>query len=246
MTAQDFEYLAFSPADGTPPRQIVLLLHGYGRNAFFMQKMADAVRETCPQALILCPHGPQALNTAAIATPGNHVLHIPQEVRQAAGDTPPPGLQRQWFPIEGGMTALRPRLISIAARLNMFLDWQRDMADLNDNAIAIMGFSQGAGTALYTAFTRINPVAALVCHSAIILDRTIRNEPGMISTPDTLFIHGTEDGEFKQSAYDDSFEWLQHYTNGRTRHERISGMGHTTNTASRSIGADFIAQRINT
>ena len=237
MKDHGFEYLAFGPEDEVP-QKIVLLLHGYGRNAHYMVKMADEIRGHVPDALVLCPHGPEDLNTKNISVAGDHMLHIPEEIQDAKEENDSE-MRRQWFPIEGGLFDLIPRLQGISIRLNSFLDRQRDMLGLADKDIAIMGFSQGAGTALYTAYAREKEIAALVCHSAIVIKDAEQSD--FKSTPRTLFLYGDKDPEFAQDIYQRSYDWVSGYTKGGSRCEVISGLGHTTNAETRKLSAAFIA-----
>lgn len=237
MIDTGFEYLAIGPQDESP-RKLAVLLHGYGRNSTYMRKLAEDIRVAAPAALVICLNAPEALDIKAIAAQGDHVLHIPEEI-QTGDDGLHPQMQRQWFPIEGGLKNLMPRLRGMAGRINAFVDMQRDMLGLGDGDIAIAGFSQGAGTALYTAYTRAVPLAGLVCHSSIVLDRPVQ-DPLLRSAPSTLYIYGADDPEFPQARYEESFEWVRHYTGGRAVHEKIAGLGHYTNAQSRKICATFI------
>ncbi|MDB5491498.1 MAG: phospholipase/Carboxylesterase family protein [Micavibrio sp.] len=217
---------------------LVVMLHGYGRNATYMQKMADEVRARLPQAMALCVHGPRAMDSD-VMTPGlDHHLHVPQEV-VAGDDGNPPEMMREWFRIDGDRAALHPRLMEVAENLNAFIDIQRDMFGLTEKQIVLMGFSQGGGTALYTAYTRAQEIGALVCHSSIVIER-----PGgdhlLQSAPQTLFLYGEKDPEFPQEKYRWSFEWVDRYTGGRAIEKIVPKIGHYTSSESRKICGDFI------
>lgn len=232
-----YEYLAYGPQDGAPEK-LVILLHGYGRNAFTMEKMALAARDAVPQALILSPHAPQALDTSAIEDPDtDHFLHMPQELREDKGGGE--ALSRQWFPIDGHLELLIPRLQKAADDLNLFIDAQRDMLGLTDRDIAVMGFSQGAGLALYTALSRRAEIAGLVCHSAIAIQQSAAHS-SLMSKPEVLYIYGEQDGEFTQDRYHATFNWLQAYTGNRATEITVAGLGHFTNAESRRHCAEFI------
>src|SRR5437764_11155377 len=47
------------PLSGGPPKQIVLLLHGFGSNGRDMIALAPAWQQDLPDALFLAPHAPQ-------------------------------------------------------------------------------------------------------------------------------------------------------------------------------------------
>jgi phospholipase/carboxylesterase len=233
----DFQYLAFGPADGVVT-SLVVMLHGYGRNATYMQKMADEVRTRLPGSMVLCLHGPQAMDTGVMQQGQQHDLHIPQEV-VAGNDGNEPGMMREWFRIDGKRDALHPRLQAVAEDLNAFIDAQRDMFGLTEKQIVLMGFSQGGGTALYAAFTRAQEIGALVCHSSIVLEKK-GGDPLLKSAPQTLFLYGDKDPEFTQETYRKSFEWVKNHTGGRATEEIVPGLKHVTNWESRKICGAYI------
>lgn len=238
MTDPNFQYLAFGPDAGVPVTSLVIMLHGYGRNATYMQKMADEVRARLPGAMALCVHGPQQMDTGVMQQGQGHDLHIPQEV-VAGNDGNPPEMMREWFRIDGDRNALHPRLAVVAENLNAFIDAQRDMFGLTEKQIVLMGFSQGGGTALYTAFTRAQEIGALVCHSSIVLEKK-GGDPLLKSTPQTLFLYGDNDPEFPQATYHKSFEWVKNHTGGRATEEIVPKLGHYTNSESRKICGAYI------
>jgi phospholipase/carboxylesterase len=234
-----FEYLAFGPEKGQPTKLIVLL-HGYGRNAHYMKKMADAARAAVPGALVICPHGPEPLDTAAMGHDPDdkkHLLHIPQDAKDSNGGNDP-SLRRQWFRIDGRAADLMPRIQVAAGHLNKFIDHQRDILGIKDRDIVLMGFSQGGGLALYTAFTRAHDLGGMVCHSSIVVQK--KPDPKMVSRPETFYIYGTMDPEFSQTRFCDTFNWLQGYTGGKVTEKTVKDMGHYTNAESRRHCADFM------
>lgn len=230
------EYLAYGPQDGAADK-LIILLHGYGRNGYYMEKMALAAREAVPGALVLAPHGLEALDKRAIeSTDTDHFLHVPQELQ---GEEKGSALSRQWFRIDGQLDRLIPRLQQAAHRLNNFIDAQRDMLGITDRDIVVMGFSQGAGLALYTAFSRTTEIAGMICHSAIAIQQP-DTDPGLVSKPQTLYLYGDQDGEFTQNRYHDTFNWVQDYTGNRATEITVAGLGHFTNAESRHHCAEFM------
>lgn len=223
---QAFAYIARDPANG-PARRLVVLLHGYGRNAAFMEKLAEAIHAELPDARIIMPQAPEAMQRPDDES-GN-LLKVPGDVRQADGQE-----ERQWFSIQGGAKELRDRVVRVAARMNDFIDNQRDMMGLRDTDIAIMGFSQGGGVALYTAFMRAQPVRCAVGHSTIFL-----GDAAFKSRPPVMFLYGGADPEFSQKIFAETEKALRAHTNDLTV-KRINGLTHTTNRESRAAVARYI------
>lgn len=222
MTVQDMEYLAFGPEAG-PARRLVVLVHGYGRNASSMQKMADEVLRAVPDARVICPQGVE-------------VFEVPADQNSSE-------VQRQWFSMRGDLFALYPRLTAAATAMNKFIDGQRDALNLTDRDVAVMGFSQGASLSLYTSFTRASEIAGAICHSSILLSQP-DGDIHLRSKPRTLFIYGSNDKVFPQELYEKSLVHVQNWTGNATGH-RINGLDHTTNSGTRAVCAQFIRNCFN-
>ena len=238
MKATDLEYIAHGPKTGTV-KKLVVLLHGYGRNGKYMDKMAHAVLAQIPDAMVVAPHGPDILSVPPnLHADQGDVLHIPQEVL-AGDDGNEPDMLRQWFAIDGDLKKLHPRVVKIAAIINEFIDIQRDLFGLDDADVALMGFSQGGGTALLTAYTRARALGALAVHSCIFI-----SDPMMQNKPETLFLYGDADPEFSPGVYNASFNAISAYTKGRAMHHIVPGLGHYTSAKSRAIIADFIRAQL--
>lgn len=221
---QDFDYVSRGPADA---RRLVVLLHGYGRNPAFMDKMADAILAELPDTRIIMPWAPDHMRRPDDET-GN-LLRVPGDVREADGQA-----ERQWFDIQGGANELRGRIVKVATRMNEFIDNQRDIMGIGDDDIAIMGFSQGGGVALYTALMRAQKVRCVVAHSTIFLGDTIFK-----SRPPVMMLRGDADPEFKPAMFDAAEKAIAGYTDSLTL-RRVKGLGHTTSRESREIVARYI------
>lgn len=240
MTSSGFEYLAFGPK-GDGPQKLVILLHGYGRNAYYMEKMAEEVHLALPSATILCPHAPEPLDYSRFDdSPANFFRALPEDV-SAGGGEGEKSMLRQWFAIEGDIKELSRRMQPAAARVNAFIDLQRDMLGVKDGDIALMGFSQGGGLALYAGMARARELGCVVCHSSIMFDGT---HGEIKSRPAVYFIHGNNDQEFSPAAYARSFDWIQSVTGDKAENAIIDGMGHYTSAESRRLCAACIGSRL--
>ena len=156
-----------SPADGGPPRALVILVHGYGANGDDLIGLAPALSRALPGAAFAAPHAPQPV-------PGH------------------PG-GRQWFPI----TRLDPHLMAEGARaaaasLDGFIDAERARFRLAPGACALVGFSQGAMMSLHVGLRRAEPLAALVGFSGLLVAPE-RLAAEARSRPPVLLAHGERD-----------------------------------------------------
>lgn len=230
MSAKDFDFIEIGPLK-PPAKKLVFVLHGYGRNAETMKIVAQDIAAAIPDAKVILPDAPEALDLPE--NEAGNVLPVPQVVKNGHDGQDPKSL-RQWFSIHGGWQDIRKKIINIAPRLNRFIDAQRDLAGLDDKDIAILGFSQGGGVALYAAYLRDKPVACLVAHSTVFL-----GDLGLKSKPPTLFIYGDKDEEFSQARYQDIIKELTAYI-GTLETRKIAGLKHKTNPESRRQAASFI------
>lgn len=226
------EYLEQAPKSG-PVRQIVVLLHGYGRNAALMQKLADEVHLRLPQAIIFMPHAPEEYEEHVS---DDNVLRVPEQLR---GDDPgsfSPGMRRKWFSIAGAtLEEVTRRVFKVTDLINDFMSEKMTQYNLQDQDVALMGFSQGGVVALYTAYHRPRSIACVVGHSTIFMQGM-----DLQSKPPTLYLYGLDDEEFPPQRYETAAAFVKAHVPDTTV-RAVEGLRHTTNAESRAIVADFIA-----
>ncbi len=212
MLKQEFDFIARGAPPGTA-RQLAFLLHGYGRNATIMEKVAEEIEKTMPGARILMVNAPEVC---------------------PSGDE----AERRWFSVQGSMKDMGARVSQVAQRLNDFIDNQRDVLGLQDKDVALMGFSQGGGVALYTAFARPQPIGSIVAHSTLFFG----SKPPASVSP-TLFIYGDADESIPQLRFQDSISYLGQHVPDLTVH-LVPGLRHKTSSESREILARYMAARM--
>ena len=226
------QFLQNVPASGAV-EQLVVLLHGYGRDASLMKKLADEVRTRLPQALILMPHAPEDMEEHV---GDDNVLRVPEQLRDDHTQAFTPGSRRKWFSIRGAtLDELSHRILSVTALVNHFITQKMQEYGLQDKDVALMGFSQGGVVALYTAYSRTHPLACVVGHSTLFM-------PGwaLTSMMPTLYLYGLDDEEFPPSRYEEAARLLSAQVPDTTV-RAVTGLRHTTNAESRMIVADYIA-----
>lgn len=151
-------------------RSLVVFLHGYGADGADLLGLADPLGPHLPQTAFFAPNAPEPCS-------GN-----------------PFG--RQWFPIPwldgSSEEAARQGLIAAAADLNGYLDALLAAEGLGPEALALVGFSQGAMMSLHVAPRRAQPVAGVVAISGRLL-RPEALEAEAVVRPPVLLIHGDQD-----------------------------------------------------
>ncbi len=226
------QYLENMPENGKVS-QIVVLLHGYGRDATLMGKLAGELRARLPQALILMPQAPEEMEAAVS---DDNVLRYPAQLRDDEALNLPPATRRKWFSIRGAsLQELTSRILKVTSLINDFISQKRDEYGLLDQDVALMGFSQGGVVALYSAYHREGTLACVVGHSTIFMPGT-----ALKSSVPTLYLYGLEDEEFPPSRYEEAARHILAHVPDLSI-EAVPSLRHTTNAHSRGLVADYIA-----
>lgn len=158
---------------GAPKGQakaVVVFLHGYGADGADLLGLADALAPHLPQAAFYAPDAPEPCQ-------GN-----------------PYG--RQWFPIpwiDGSSEEEQAAGIAAASQdLNAFLDNMLSDEGLVPEALALVGFSQGAMMAMHVAPRRDRAIAGVVAISGRLVAHE-RLEAEVRVRPPILLVHGDHD-----------------------------------------------------
>jgi phospholipase/carboxylesterase len=155
------------PRAGGPPRELVVLLHGVGADGNDLIALAPALASRLPGAAFVAPDGPEPCDLAPFG--------------------------RQWFSLRDR----RPEAVllavqSVAPAVDAFLDAELARYRLGDHQLALVGFSQGAMTALYVAPRRRRaPAAALGFSGALLGGERLPEE--VQSRPPVYLVHGDAD-----------------------------------------------------
>jgi len=145
----------------------VVLLHGYGADGNDLIDIGRLFAPVLPEVAFVAPHAPQPHPEV----PGG----------------------RQWFPLAGiDPDSLRDGVLSAAPVLDAFLDGELGRHGLADDALALVGFSQGTMMALHVGPRRQGAVAGIVGYSGLLPGpEFLRAE--MRHRPPVLLVHGEDD-----------------------------------------------------
>jgi phospholipase/carboxylesterase len=147
-------------------RQLVVLCHGVGADGHDLIDLAPLWATALPHATFAAPDGPQPC------------------------DGSPMG--RQWFPLwDRAPAQLAAGADAAAPLLDAFIDAELARLGLAPDAYALMGFSQGAMTALHAGLRRGVPPRAILAFSGALLapDRLAE----ATHRPPVLLVHGEAD-----------------------------------------------------
>jgi phospholipase/carboxylesterase len=136
---------SWGPAAKGVPRQLVILCHGVGADGHDLIDLAPYWGQALPDAVFVAPDGPEPFDMAPVG--------------------------RQWFslgdldPVKLGGGVRRA-----ATWLDAFINQQLLKYGLPETAYALMGFSQGAMTALFTGLRRPHAPRAILAFSGALID----------------------------------------------------------------------------
>ncbi len=146
-----------------PARQLVVLCHGVGADGHDLIDLAPGWAAALPHAAFVAPDAPEPYDMAPFG--------------------------RQWFSLADRSPArLAAGVTAAAALLDAFVAAELTRLNLPADAVALMGFSQGAMTVLHCGLRRaVAPGAVLAFSGALIV------ETGITARPRVLLVHGERD-----------------------------------------------------
>jgi phospholipase/carboxylesterase len=152
------------------PKSLVLLLHGYGADSADLLGLADQLAPHLPDTSFVAPDAPERVPGA------------------------PYGYQ--WFSIPrfdgSSEETMRAGLARSTEDLTEFLIQRAAYDKVPLEAIALLGFSQGAMMAMHVAPRLNTSIAAVIAISGRLVEPE-RLEAEAVSKPPILLVHGTED-----------------------------------------------------
>jgi phospholipase/carboxylesterase len=154
------------PAAGGAPRQLVVLLHGYGADGNDLIGLAPYWSRLLPNAQFLSPHAP-----------------FPCDM----------GFGRQWFSLyDRSPASIQAAVRAAAPILDAFLDDALAARGLTDARLALVGFSQGTMMSLHNGLRRPAAPAAIVGYSGRLTD-SASLAAEIRARPTVLLVHGDAD-----------------------------------------------------
>ena len=163
----ELEGPSFPPASGGAPKQLIILLHGYGADGEDLIGLAQPLSQLLPDAAFHAPNAPYPCD-------GN-----------------PYGYQ--WF----GISQLDPHLMFAGTRgaapfAEAVIDDRLKEYGLTEADMALIGFSQGTMMSLHIGLRRERPVAGIVGFSGVLAGMDALKDE-IRSRPPVLLVHGDAD-----------------------------------------------------
>jgi phospholipase/carboxylesterase len=160
------EAVHWGPASKAKPKQLVVLCHGLGADAFDLIDLAPSWQHACADALFASVHAPFQHDS---------------------------GFGRQWWSVADRSPALMEAGARTASSyLHGFIDAELERLGLPREAYAMMGFSQGAMISLFTGLRRpVAPRAILALSGALIASERLSTD--LANKAPVLIVHGEAD-----------------------------------------------------
>ena len=213
------EGLRWGPRSG-PARQLVVLLHGVGADGHDLIDLAPQWAQALPAAQFVAPHGPEPYDD-----------QVPGGAAEGHG--------RQWFSLaDRAPDALLAGAARAAPLLDAYVAAELARLDLPQDAVALMGFSQGAMMALHAGLRRRPPPRGILAYAGALLD-TPDLAAACTGHPPTLLVHGEED-EVVPFARAGAAESALHRLGIPLQTLWCPGLGHAIDEAGLSTGALFL------
>ena len=208
---------SLKPRSDAAPRQIVVLLHGFGSSGADMIALAPHWQDALPGALFLAPHAPQRCGIM--------------------------GAGYQWWGLSGfAPSALAAGAASAAPAIDAFIDMKLEQYGLTEANLALVGFSQGTMMALHIGLRRPRAVAAVVGYSGMltsVADLAHKAFP----KPPVLLVHGSADPVVPVAALHTAESELKRLGVPATSHVSF-GVPHSVDPVGLRLGRDFVAKSL--
>ena len=206
---------SLKPRSGHAPKQIVLLLHGFGSSGSDMISLAPHWQDELPDALFLAPHAPQRCMGAGY----------------------------QWWGLSGfHPQALAAGAASAAPAIDQFIDRKLAQYGLTERDLALVGFSQGTMMALHVGLRRPRQVAAIVGYSGMLTEAAHLSH-AEVPKPPVLLVHGSADPIVPVAALHLAEAELKRAGVSVETHVSL-GLGHTVDPVGLRLGRDFTANAL--
>jgi phospholipase/carboxylesterase len=208
------------PRHGAAPgasQSLVVLLHGLGADGHDLISLAPLLGQRLPGAAFVSPHAPFPCDMAPFG--------------------------RQWFSLQDRNPAALLGGVRLAAPvLDAFLDAELERHGLDDDRLALVGFSQGTMMALFVALRRARPCAGVVGYSGALIAGEVLPEE-IASRPPVLLVHGDADDIVPVRALPAAVAVLQ-ANSVPVESETRPGLGHGIDDRGLELGLEFLARHL--
>ena len=217
MTNYILENVSIPPISKSPPKQIIVLCHGYGGDGRDISSLAINWQRFLPDAIFLCPNAPEIC-----------VIN-------------PQGFQ--WFDLTSeDETIILEKTLIAEEKLNTFLDQALNNFQLNLSNLALVGFSQGTMISIQTALKKKEKIKCLIGYSGKIINQK-HLSGNIVSKPKIFLMHGANDTIVPPTHLLEAKEYLKkHDINIKTK--MFKNCEHKIPVEGSSLGLAFLKKNL--
>ena len=167
MTSYNLEATTVSPLSKNKPQQLIVFCHGYGGDGKDISSLAINWQRFLPETAFLCPNAPEICSLN------------------------PQGYQ--WFDLASDKEEIiLEKSLKAEDKLNTFLDQILDNFQLDNNNLALVGFSQGCMMIIQLALKRKEQINCLIGYSGKVINQKHLSD-NIQSKPKIFLMHGAND-----------------------------------------------------
>ncbi|MGZ8999443.1 MAG: alpha/beta hydrolase [Allosphingosinicella sp.] len=204
---------SLAPASGGSPKQLVILLHGYGSNGADLISLAPYWHQAVPDALFLAPNAPEQI-------PGM------------------PGAYQWWDLSTRDRASRAAGAVRAGPVLDAYIDQQLERHGLTEDELVLVGFSQGTMMALHVGPRRERRVAGIIGYSGMLAEtESLSRDPH--TKPPVLLVHGSADVTISMSSYHEAKNELERLGFDVAGHVS-AGLGHSVDMVGLELGKEFV------
>ena len=193
-----FDYKSYG--NNINPQNLVIFLHGYKSSMEDISPEAALLSSILPQTLIITPQSPKV-------HPKNQMRYW-YDISEFDTEHKRRNPQTPLSEIVQIYNAAGEQLAQEANRINRFIYEIQQQYHVADQKTFIIGFSQGAMLALYTALSRDNKLGGCFVISGLVAGKD-KLEQDINSYPEIYLFHGLKDDVVLPKTIDFSADWLK-------------------------------------
>lgn len=185
------------------PLKLVIFLHGYNGTIDDHRYALDWLAEKIKDAVVVIPQAPQISDKNPQKYQWYGMLKYDADKKRTLPETS----AEEIFAV---YNAAADEIQNCSNLINNFIDEMQKKFSIGNEATSLVGFSQGAMLAIYTALCRKSPVAGVFALSGLVagtdfLDKNIHSRP-------TLYLfHGQDDMKVQYKTLPYSIRWLERH-----------------------------------
>lgn len=185
---------------GTPSK-LVIFIHGYNGTIADHQYAIDWLCKKLRNALLIIPQAPQISEKNSLKYQWFGMKKYDPENKRTQENTS----SEEIFAIYNNA---QKDVSDCAQAINKFIDDMQQKYEIDDAHTYLIGFSQGAMLAIYSALSRHHQLDSVFSLSGLIAAEDLLSE-NIKATPKVYLFHGTEDLKVQYKTLPDSIKWLQ-------------------------------------